>query len=69
MEAIAQKSNAKLVHFLRLLAAGDDGRHPRRVQMAVMPAISVHAHVESGAVKMLAVTTAKRSPLLPNVPT
>jgi tripartite-type tricarboxylate transporter receptor subunit TctC len=39
------------------------------VQMAVMPAISVMPHVESGAVKMLAVTTAKRSPLLPTVPT
>jgi tripartite-type tricarboxylate transporter receptor subunit TctC len=70
MEAIAQKSNAKLVHVpygsspqaMTALIRGD-------VQMAVMPAISVVPHVESGAVKMLAVTTPKRSPLLPNVPT
>jgi len=70
MEAIAQKSNARLVHVpygsspqaMTAVIRGD-------VQMAVMPAISVLPHVESGAVKMLAVTTAKRSPLLPNVPT
>jgi tripartite-type tricarboxylate transporter receptor subunit TctC len=70
MEAIAQKSNANLVHVpygsspqaMTAVIRGD-------VQMAVMPAISVVPHVESGAVKMLAVTTAKRSPLLPNVPT
>jgi tripartite-type tricarboxylate transporter receptor subunit TctC len=70
MEAIAQKSNARLVHLpygsspqvMTAVIRGD-------VQMAVMPAISVVPHVESGAVKMLAVTTAKRSPLLPNVPT
>ena len=70
MEAIAQKSNARLVHVpygsspqaMTAVIRGD-------VQMAVMPAISVVPHVESGAVKMLAVTTSKRSPLLPNVPT
>jgi tripartite-type tricarboxylate transporter receptor subunit TctC len=70
MEAIAQKSNARLVHVpygsspqaMTAVIRGD-------VQMAVMPAISVLPHVESGAVKMLAVTTSKRSPLLPNVPT
>jgi tripartite-type tricarboxylate transporter receptor subunit TctC len=70
MEAIAQKSNARLVHVpygsspqaMTAVIRGD-------VQMAVMPAISVLPHVESGAVKMLAVTTAKRSPLLPGVPT
>jgi tripartite-type tricarboxylate transporter receptor subunit TctC len=70
MEAIAQKSGAKLVHVpygsspqaMTAVIRGD-------VQMAVMPAISVTPHVASGAVKMLAVTTAKRSPLLPDVPT
>jgi tripartite-type tricarboxylate transporter receptor subunit TctC len=70
MEAIAQKSNAKLLHVpygsspqaMTAVIRGD-------VQMAVMPAISVLPHVDSGAVKMLAVTTARRSPLLPNVPT
>src|SRR5688572_316423 len=34
-----------------------------------MPAISVVPHAQSGAVKILAVTTAKRSPYLPDVPT
>jgi tripartite-type tricarboxylate transporter receptor subunit TctC len=70
MEAIAQKSGTKLVHIpygsspqaMTAVIRGD-------VQMAVMPAISVMPHVASGAVKMLAVTTAKRSPLLPDVPT
>ena len=70
MEAIAQKSNARLVHVpygsspqaMTAVMRGD-------VQMAVMPAISVVPHVASGAVKILAVTTAKRSPFLPDVPT
>ncbi|MEJ0077325.1 MAG: tripartite tricarboxylate transporter substrate binding protein [Alphaproteobacteria bacterium] len=70
MEAIAIKSGAKLVHIpygsspqaMTAVIRGD-------VQMVVMPAISVLPHVHQGTVKMLAVTTAKRSPLLPNVPT
>ena len=70
MEAIAIKSGAKLVHIpygsspqaMTAVIRGD-------VQMVVMPAISVLPHVQQGTVKMLAVTTAKRSPLLPNVPT
>ena len=70
MEAIAQKSSARLVHVpygsspqaMTAVIRGD-------VQMVVMPAISVVPHVQSGAVKMLAVTTPKRSPLLPDVPT
>jgi len=70
MEAIAIKSDAKLVHIpygsspqaMTAVIRGD-------VQMVVMPAISVVPHVQAGAVKMLAVTTPKRSPLLPDVPT
>ena len=70
MEAIAQKSGTQLVHIpygsspqaMTAVMRGD-------VQMAVMPAISVTPHVASGAVKILAVTTAKRSPFLPDVPT
>jgi tripartite-type tricarboxylate transporter receptor subunit TctC len=70
MEAIAIKSGAKLVHIpygsspqaMTAVIRGD-------VQMVVMPAISVLPHVQAGTVKMLAVTTAKRSPLLPDVPT
>jgi tripartite-type tricarboxylate transporter receptor subunit TctC len=70
MEAIAIKSGAKLVHIpygsspqaMTAVIRGD-------VQMVVMPAISVVPHVQAGTVKMLAVTTPKRSPLLPDVPT
>ena len=70
MEAIALKSDAKLTHIpygsspqaMTAVIRGD-------VQMVVMPAISVLPHAQQGTVKMLAVTTAKRSPLLPNVPT
>ena len=70
MEAIALKSGTKLVHIpyacspqaMTALIRGD-------VQMALMPAISVMPHRASGTVKMLAVTTPKRSPLLPDVPT
>ena len=70
MEAIAIKSDAKLVHIpygsspqaMTAVIRGD-------VQMVVMPAISVLPHVQQGTVKMLAVTTAKRSSLLPDVPT
>src|SRR3954470_16180423 len=70
MEAIALKSGAKLVHIpygsspqaMTAVIRGD-------VQMVVMPAISVVPHVQAGTVKMLAVTTPKRSPLLPDVPT
>jgi len=70
MEAIALKSGVKLVHVpypsspqaMTAVMRGD-------VQMAVMPAISVLPHAQAGAVKMLAVTTAKRSALLPDVPT
>jgi len=70
MEAIAQKSGTQVVHLpygsspqvMQSLIRGD-------VQMAVMPAISVTPHAASGAVKILAVSTAKRSPFLPDVPT
>src|SRR5437588_1107555 len=70
MEAVAIKSDAKLVHLpygsspqaMTAVIRGD-------VQMVVMPAISVVPHVQAGTVKMLAVTTAKRSALLPEGPT
>jgi tripartite-type tricarboxylate transporter receptor subunit TctC len=37
--------------------------------MACLPAIAVTPHLASGTVKMLAVSTATRSPFLPDVPT
>jgi tripartite-type tricarboxylate transporter receptor subunit TctC len=39
------------------------------VQMACMPAASVVPQAKAGKVKILAVSTAKRSPYLPDVPT
>src|SRR5258708_32002283 len=70
MEAIAIKCGTKLVHVpyasspqvVTAVIRGD-------VQMAVMPAISVLPQAQAGAVKMLAVTTPRRSVLLPDVPT
>jgi tripartite-type tricarboxylate transporter receptor subunit TctC len=70
MEAIALKSGTRMVHVpypgspqaITAVLRGD-------VQMACLPAISVTPHVASGKVKILAVSTARRSTLLPDVPT
>ncbi len=70
MEAIGIKSGAKMVHIpypsspaaVTALIRGD-------VQIVAMPAIAVTPQVESGKVKILAVTLPRRSPFLPNVPT
>jgi tripartite-type tricarboxylate transporter receptor subunit TctC len=70
MEAIGIKSGASMVHVpypsspaaTTALIRGD-------VQLAAMPAIAVTPHAETGKVKILAVTLAKRSPFLPNIPT
>jgi tripartite-type tricarboxylate transporter receptor subunit TctC len=70
MEAIALHSGTKLVHLpypsspaaMTAIIRGD-------VQMGCLPAIAVTPHEASGAVKILAVSTAKRSPYLPQIPT
>lgn len=70
MEAIAQKSGAKMVHIpypsspaaMTALIRGD-------VQMAALPAISVTPQADAGKAKILAVSLPKRSPFLPNIPT
>jgi tripartite-type tricarboxylate transporter receptor subunit TctC len=70
MEAIALKSGTQLVHIpypsspaaMTAIIRGD-------AQMGCLPAISVVPHVATGKVKILAVSTAKRSPYLPAVPT
>src|SRR5271166_6982391 len=70
MEAIALKSGTRMVHVpypgspqaMTAVLRGD-------VQMACLPAISVTPQVGSGKVKILAVSTAKRSVLLPDIPT
>jgi tripartite-type tricarboxylate transporter receptor subunit TctC len=70
MEAIALSSATKIVHIpypsspaaMTAIIRGD-------AQMGCLPAISVTPHVASGKVKILAVSTAKRSPYLPDIPT
>jgi tripartite-type tricarboxylate transporter receptor subunit TctC len=70
MEAIALRSGTQMVHVpypgspqaMTAVLRGD-------VQMACLPAISVTPQVGSGKVKILAVSTAKRSSLLPDIPT
>ncbi|WP_408056528.1 Bug family tripartite tricarboxylate transporter substrate binding protein [Tardiphaga alba] len=70
MEAIAQKAGVKMVHIpypsspaaTTALIRGD-------VQVACLPAIGVTPQLATGAVKILAVTTAQRSQFLPDVPT
>ena len=70
MEALALKSGTKLVHIpyasspqaITAIIRND-------AQMGCLPAISVTPQAATGAVKILAVSTAKRSPYLPDVPT
>jgi tripartite-type tricarboxylate transporter receptor subunit TctC len=70
MEAIALHSGTKLVHLpypsspaaMTAIIRGD-------VQMGCLPAIAVTPHATAGTVKILAVSTARRSPYLPQIPT
>jgi tripartite-type tricarboxylate transporter receptor subunit TctC len=70
MEAIALKSGAKLVHVpypsspqaVTALLRND-------VQMVCLPAISIMPQLGSGTLRVLAMSTAERSPLLPDIPT
>jgi tripartite-type tricarboxylate transporter receptor subunit TctC len=70
MEAVALKSGTKMVHLpypsspqaVTALMRGD-------VQLACLPAIAVTPQLGSGQIKLLAISTAQRDPLLPGVPT
>jgi tripartite-type tricarboxylate transporter receptor subunit TctC len=70
MEAIAIKAGTRLVHVpypsspqaITAVIRND-------TQMACLPAISVTPQAKAGSVIILAVSTAKRSPFLPDVPT
>jgi tripartite-type tricarboxylate transporter receptor subunit TctC len=70
MEAIAIAAGTTMVHIpyasspaaMTAIIRGD-------VQMGCLPAISVTPQAGSGAIKILAVSTAKRSPYLPQIPT
>jgi tripartite-type tricarboxylate transporter receptor subunit TctC len=70
MEAVALKSGTKMVHLpftsspqaITAIMRND-------AQMGCLPAISVKVQADAGKMKILAVSTATRSPFLPNVPT
>ena len=70
MEAIAIKAGTRLVHLpypsspqaVTAIIRND-------AQMGCLPAISVVPQAKAGKLKILAVSTAKRSPYLPDVPT
>jgi len=70
MEALAIKAGVKIVHLpfagspkaVTALLRGD-------VQLGVLPAGAVVTHGKEGKLKLLAVTSPERSPLLPDLPT
>jgi tripartite-type tricarboxylate transporter receptor subunit TctC len=70
MEAIALKAGAHLVHVPYASSPQAVTAVIRNdAQMACLPAISVTPQAAAGTVKILAVSTARRSPYLPDVPT
>jgi tripartite-type tricarboxylate transporter receptor subunit TctC len=70
MEAVALKSGTRIVHVpYPSSPAAMTALMRNDVQMACLPAISVTPHVAAGKVKILAITTAQRSALLPGIPT
>jgi tripartite-type tricarboxylate transporter receptor subunit TctC len=70
MEAIALKAGTKLVHVPYASSPQAITAVIRNdTQMACLPAASVVALAKAGKVKLLAVSTAQRSPFLPDVPT
>jgi tripartite-type tricarboxylate transporter receptor subunit TctC len=70
MEAIAIKAGTQLVHVPYASSPQAVTAVIRNdAQMACLPAIAVTAQAKTGAVKILAVSTAQRSPYLADVPT
>ena len=70
MEAIAIKAGTQLVHVPYASSPQAVSAVIRNdAQMACLPAIAVTPQAKAGAVKILAVSTAHRSPYLPDVPT
>jgi len=70
MEAIAIKAGAELVHVPYTSSPQAITAVIRNdAQMTCLPAISVTPQAAAGKVKILAVSTARRSPYLPDVPT
>lgn len=70
MEAVAIRAGAQLVHVPYTSSPQAITAVIRNdAQMACLPAIAVTPQAQAGAVKILAVSTARRSPYLPDVPT
>jgi tripartite-type tricarboxylate transporter receptor subunit TctC len=70
MAAVAIKAGAELVHVPYTSSPQAITAVIRNdAQMTCLPAISVTPQAAAGKVKLLAVSTAKRSPYLPDVPT
>src|SRR5215467_4184132 len=70
MEAVAIKAGTQLVHVPYTSSPQAVTAVIRNdAQMACLPAIAVVPHAKAGAVRILAVSTATRSPFLPDVPT
>jgi tripartite-type tricarboxylate transporter receptor subunit TctC len=70
MEAVALKSGTSIVHVAYPSSpAAVTALLRNDVQMVCLPAISVTPHVASGKLKILAISTARRSALLPGIPT
>jgi tripartite-type tricarboxylate transporter receptor subunit TctC len=70
MEAVATKADARLVHVPYTSSPQAIAAVIRNdAQVACLPAISVTPQAQAGKVKILAVSTARRSPYLPDVPT
>jgi tripartite-type tricarboxylate transporter receptor subunit TctC len=70
MEAIALKSGTQAVHVpYPSSPAAVTALIRNDVQMACLPAISVTPHAAAGKVKILAITSPRRSALLPGIPT
>ncbi|HET8973521.1 MAG TPA: tripartite tricarboxylate transporter substrate binding protein [Pseudolabrys sp.] len=70
MEVIAIKAGTQLVHVPYASSPQAVTAVIRNdAQMACLPAIAVTPQAKTGAVKILAVSTAHRSPYLPDVPT
>ena len=70
MEAIALKSGTRLVHVPYASSPQAVTALMRNeVQMVCLPAISIVSQLGGGTIKLLVVSTAKRSALLPGIPT
>ena len=70
MEALAQKAGTQIVHVPYASSPAAITAVIRNdAQIACLPAIAVASQAQAGKVKILAVSTAKRSPHLPDVPT